>query len=64
MRKVTVRPKTEEAKNCLLTTMEGNPLCIVEEDKGDGMLFLKSENEKHFFWVNVEDFWETEWEVI
>jgi len=44
--------------------MEGNPVCNVEQDKGDGMLFLASQNGKYFFWVNTEDFWECDWEVI
>jgi len=44
--------------------MNNNPICIVEQDKGDGMLFLASENQKYFFWVNTNDFWESDWEVI
>jgi hypothetical protein len=44
--------------------MGNNPICIVEQDKGDGMLFLASENGKYFFWVNINDFWECDWEVI
>lgn len=44
--------------------MDKNPICIVEQDKGDGMLFLVSENGKYFFWVNIQDPWETDWEVI
>ena len=64
MRKVTVRPKSKKAINRLANSMGGNPICIVEQDKGDGMLFLASENGKYFFWVNINDFWETEWEVL
>lgn len=64
MRKVTVRPKSKEALDKLSNTMNNNPVCIVEQDKGDGMLFLASENGKYFFWVNINDFWETEWEII
>ena len=64
MRKVTVRPKSKKSKNRLANIMQNNPVCIVEQDKGDGMLFLASENGKYFFWVNVNDFWETEWEVL
>jgi hypothetical protein len=44
--------------------MGGNPICIVEQDKGDGMLFLASENQKYFIWVNINDFWECDWEVL
>jgi hypothetical protein len=64
MRKVTVKPKSKKAQNRLCNLMGGNPVCIVEQDKGDGMLFLASENQKYFFWVNTQDFWETDWEVI
>jgi len=64
MRKVTVIPKSKKAKNRLANMMDNNPICIVEQDKGDGMLFLASENQKYFFWVNTEDFWECDWEVI
>jgi hypothetical protein len=64
MRKVRVSPKSKKAKNRLANMMGGNPICIVEQDKGDGMLFLASENQKYFFWVNTQDFWECDWEVI
>jgi hypothetical protein len=64
MKKVQVIPKSKKAKNRLANMMDGNPICIVEQDKGDGMLFLASENRKYFFWVNTEDFWECDWEVI
>ena len=64
VRKVTVKPKSSKAKNRLINSMSNNPVCIVEQDKGDGMLFLASENGKYFFWVNTEDFWECDWEVI
>ena len=65
-RKVTVKPKSSKSKNRLINTMENNPVCIVEQDKGDGMLFLASQNQKYLFWVNVSEDcqWETEWEVI
>jgi hypothetical protein len=44
--------------------MDNNPICVVEQDKGDGMLFLASENQKYFFWVNINDHWECDWEVL
>ena len=52
--------------NRLANMMDGNPICIVEQDKGDGMMFLASENRKHFFWVNVSNdcHWECDWEVL
>ena len=66
MKRVTVKPKSSKAKNRLVNMMGNNPICIVEQDKGDGMLFLASENQKYFFWVNVSNdcHWETEWEVL
>ena len=65
-RKVTVKHKSSKSKNRLINTMENNQVCIVEQDKGDGMLFLASQNQKYFFWVNVSEDCqlETEWEVI
>ena len=50
MRKVVVKPKSSKAKNRLANVMEGNPVCIVEQDT-DGELFLVSENRKYAFWV-------------
>ena len=64
MRRVTVKPKSKKAKNRLCNVMNNNPICNVEQDKGDGMLFLASENGKYFFWVNENDFWECDWEVL
>ena len=65
-RKVTVKPKSSKSKNRLINTMGNNQVCIVEQDKGDGMLFLASQNQKYFFWVNISEDcnWECEWEVI
>lgn len=64
MRKVTVRPKSKKAKNRLANMMNNNPVCIVEQNKGDGTLFLASENGKYFFWVNTQDHCECDWQVI
>jgi len=66
VRKVTVKPKSKKAVNRLCNMMGNNPICIVEQDKGDGMLFLASENQKYFFWVNVSNDcnWECDWEVL
>ena len=66
MRRVTVKPKSSKSKNRLANMMDGNPICIVEQDKGDGMLFLASENQKYFFWVNTSNDcnWECDWEVL
>ena len=57
-RKVTVKPVSSKAKNRLANTMEGNPVCIVEQDV-NGKLFLASENQKYFFWTPTEH-----WEVL
>ena len=66
MRRVTVKPKSSKAKNRLANMMGNNAICIVEQDKGDGMLFLASENQKYFFWVNTSNdcHWECDWEVL
>jgi hypothetical protein len=50
MRKVILNPKSSKAKNRLANTMEGNPVCIVEQDSGSE-LFLVSENRKYSMWV-------------
>ena len=52
MRKVVVKPKSSKAKNRFANVMEGNPVCIVEQDTG-GELFLAAENRKYFFWVST-----------
>ena len=69
-RTVTVKPKSSKAKNRLANTMEGNPVCVVEQDAG-GELFLVSANRKYFFWVAVReganrfgDKADSHWEVI
>ena len=70
MRKDTVKPKSSKAKNRLANMMEGNPVCIVEQDTGSEM-FLASENRKYFFWVSTRtgtnrfgDKADTHWEVL
>jgi hypothetical protein len=42
MRKVTVKSKSKKSVNRLKNLMSNNPICIVEQDKGDGMMFLAS----------------------
>jgi hypothetical protein len=70
MKKVVVKPKSSKAKNRLANIMEGNPVCIVEQDTG-GELFLASENRKYFMWVSTRtgsnrfgDKADAHWEVI
>jgi hypothetical protein len=53
-RLVTVKPKSSKAKNLLANTMQGNPVCVVEQDTGEE-LFLASVNRKYFFWVSLRD---------
>jgi hypothetical protein len=54
MRKVTVKPKSSKAKNRLTNTMQGNPVCVVEQDTGQE-LFLVSENGNYAFWVSTRN---------
>jgi hypothetical protein len=70
MKKVTVKPKSKKAVNRLANSMDGNPVCVVEQDTG-GELFLASENRKYFFGVSTRtgtnrfgDKAEAHWEVI
>jgi len=70
MRKVIVKPKSSKAKNLFANSMEGNPVCIVEQDTGSE-LFLAAENRKYFFWVSTRtgtnrfgDKADAHWEVI
>ena len=51
-RTVTVKPLSAKAKNRLANSMDGNPVCFVEQDTG-GELFLASANRRYFFWVSV-----------
>ena len=51
-RKVTVKAKSSKAKNRLANIMDGNPVCLVEQDT-EGELFLAAENRKYFFWVSA-----------
>ena len=69
-RTVTVKPKSSKAKNRLANMMDGNPVCIVEQDSGSE-LFLAAENRKYFMWVSTRtgdnrfgDKSDAHWEVI
>ena len=69
-RTVTVKPKSSKSKNRLCNIMDGNPVCVVEQDTGEE-LFLASENRKYFFWVATRtgtnrfgDKSDAHWEVI
>lgn len=70
MRKVVVKPISSKAKNRFANVMEGNPVCIVEQDTG-GELFLVSENRKYAMWVSTRtgtnrfgDKSDAHWEII
>ena len=70
MRKVVVKPKSSKAKNRFANVMEGNPVCVVEQDTGSE-LFLAAENRKYFFWVSTRtgsnrfgDKADKDWEVV
>lgn len=54
METITVIPKSNKAKNRLCNTMGGDPICIIEQNKGNS-LFLRSSNGKYFFWINVQN---------
>ena len=69
-RTITVKPLSAKAKNRLANSMDGNPVCFVEQDTG-GELFLASANRKYFFWVAVRegtnrfgDVADRNWEVV
>ncbi len=49
---IVVTPKSSKAKNRLANTMDGDPICQVEQRK-DEKFFLASSNRKYFFWVDA-----------
>jgi hypothetical protein len=49
---VIVTPKSPKAKNRLINTMDGDPICQVEQRTGE-KFFLASSNRKYFFWVDA-----------
>jgi len=53
-RTVTVKPLSAKAKNRFANSMDGNPVCFVEQDSG-GELFLVSANGKYSFWVATRE---------
>jgi hypothetical protein len=62
-RTVTVKPKSNKAKNRLANMMDNNPVCNVEQETSDQVLFLASENKKYFFWVSTNTT-DADWEVL
>jgi hypothetical protein len=51
---IAVTPKSSKAKNRLINTMDGDPICQVEQ-RQDGKVFLASSNRKYFFWVDARN---------
>jgi hypothetical protein len=49
-----VTPKSSKAKNRLANTMDGDPVCQVEQVL-NGKFFLASSNRKYFFWANASN---------
>jgi hypothetical protein len=39
-RTVTVKPKSSKSKNRLCNIMDGNPVCVVEQDTGEELFLL------------------------
>ena len=51
---IVVTPKSSKAKNRLVNTMDGDPICQVEQKEGE-KFFLASSNRKYFFWVHAHN---------
>ena len=54
MNTVFVTPKSNKARNRFANLMESESECIVEQINGH-RVFLKSINNRNFFWVNVHN---------
>ena len=55
-----VIPKSNKAKNRFANLMQSESECIVEQIK-DNRVFLRSTNNRNFFWVNLQN--DTDWEI-
>jgi predicted nucleic acid-binding Zn finger protein len=55
-----VHPKSKKAKNRFANLMNHESQCFVEQMKGN-RVFLRSENGKNHFWVNVQN--DSDWIV-
>jgi hypothetical protein len=55
-----VIPKSNKARNRFANLMESESECIVEQIK-DNRAFLRSTNNRNFFWVNLQN--DTDWEI-
>jgi hypothetical protein len=52
MNTAIVTPKSSKAKNRLANLMSHNSTCFIEQ-KRDNKVFLASQNQKYFFWVDI-----------
>ena len=55
-----VTPKSNKARNRFANLMESESECIVEQINGN-RVFLKSINNRNFFWVNVHS--DSDWSI-
>jgi hypothetical protein len=53
-RVLTVQPISKKAKNRFANLMSSDGTCIIEQITGD-KLFLRSANNKNFFWVKIRN---------
>jgi hypothetical protein len=56
-----VTPKSNKAKNRFSNLMAKHPGCIIEQIKGN-RVFLRSQNEQNFFWVDINN--DAHWGVV
>jgi hypothetical protein len=55
-----VTPKSNKARNRFANLMQSESECIVEQINGN-RVFLRSTNNRNFFWVNVHN--DSDWEI-
>ena len=55
-----VTPKSKKAHNRFANLMQSESECIIEQHKGD-RVFLRSLNNKNFFWVNINS--DSDWSI-
>ena len=55
-----VTPKSNKARNRFCNLMESESECIVEQINGN-RVFLRSINNRNFFWVNVHS--DSDWSI-
>jgi hypothetical protein len=55
-----VTPKINKARNRFANLMQSESECIVEQINGN-RVFLRSSNNRNFFWVNVHN--DSDWSI-